>query len=430
MKRKRMFAMLLSLAMSLTLTACGDGGASGGDNTITVNIWDNNQVAGLRQIAEEWSAKSGVDVRIDVIAWDEYWTLLEAGASGGEMPDVFWMHINEAEKYMAADALLDLTPYIEADESIDMGNYYPGIVELYNYDGKQYAVPKDHDTIAVLYNKSIFDKYGVSYPSVDWTWDDYAAAAAEITEKGKADGVYGTAMNTNDGQDGWYNLIYDFGGKLISDDRKTSGMDDPKTIQAMKWLAENLFPSMPDQSSMAETNPDVLFQSGLVGMMMQGSWMVNTFYQDSNAENYAWSILPYYDANGNSQCDNGERTSQYNGLGWAASPGCDNPQAAYDLIAAFTSKEGQVKQAELGVTMAAYTDCSDAFVSAFEGMDLSPFLDIEKEGTLIQHPSSKFTTRWESAFTTGLIDAWNDPSSMESVCRALAEEMNAILAEE
>ncbi len=181
---------------------------------------------------------------------------------------------------------------------------------------------------------------------------------------------------------------------------------------------------------MAETNPDVLFQGGLVGMMMQGSWMVNTFYQDSNAENYAWSILPYYDANGNGQCDDGERTSQYNGLGWAASPDCDNPQAAYDLIAAFTSKEGQLKQAELGVTMAAYTGCSDAFVSAFEGMDLSPFLDIEKEGTLIQHPSSKFTTRWESAFTTGLIDAWNDPSSMESVCRTLAEEMNAILAEE
>ncbi len=164
MKRKRMFSMLLCLAMALTLTACGNGGSSGGgDNTITVNIWDNNQLAGLRQIAEEWSATSGVDVRIDVIAWDEYWTLLEAGASGGEMPDVFWMHINEAEKYMAADALMDLTPYIEADDSIDMGNYYPGIVELYNYDNKQYAVPKDHDTIAVIYNKSIFDKYGVSY---------------------------------------------------------------------------------------------------------------------------------------------------------------------------------------------------------------------------------------------------------------------------
>ncbi len=248
MKWKRMFAILLSLAMALTLTACGNGGASGSDNTITVNIWDNNQVAGLRQIAEEWSATSGVDVRIDVIAWDEYWTLLEAGASGGEMPDVFWMHINEAEKYIAADALMDLMPYIEADDSIDMGNYYPGIVGTYNYDNKQYAVPKDHDTIAVIYNKSIFDKYGVSHPSVDWTWNDYAAAAAEITEKGKADGAYGTAMNTNNGRDGWYNLIYNFGDKLISDDRKTSGMDDPKTIQAMKWLAENLFPSMPDQS--------------------------------------------------------------------------------------------------------------------------------------------------------------------------------------
>ncbi len=40
MKRKRTFAMLLSLAMALTLTACGEGGASGGDNNTitTVNL--------------------------------------------------------------------------------------------------------------------------------------------------------------------------------------------------------------------------------------------------------------------------------------------------------------------------------------------------------------------------------------------------------
>ena len=428
---KRMLSAGLSVLTAVTML--GGVPASAAEYTtkeLRVAIWDNNQLAGLQQIADEWSEKSGVKVSIDVITWNEYWTLLEAGASGGELPDVFWMHINEARKYMEAEMLLDLNSYIEADDAIDLSNYYEGIVNIYRNNDIQYALPKDHDTIALLYNKAIFDKYGVDYPTNDWSWDDYRDAAAKITEAGKADGVYGTAMNTNDGQDGWYNLIYDFGGKLISDDNKTSGMNDENTIKAMTWLADNLFPCMPEQNEMAVTDPDVLFQSGLVGMMLQGSWMVNTFYTAADAANYAWAEIPYYDANGNGQCDEGERCSLYNGLGWAAAANTEDPQAAYDLISAFCCEEGQLKQSELGVTMAAYKGASDAFVKAFDGMDISPFLLVEENGTLIQHPASRYTTAWEGGFTTGLVEAWQHPEKMAEVCESMAQMMNEVLASE
>ena len=448
---KRLIALLLAATMTISLAACGGSGSTAtapaqdstaaeeteaeapADNSgkvLTVNIWDNNQLEGLRAIADEWSAKTGVKVQINVITWVEYWTLLEAGAMGGEMPDVFWMHINEAQKYMRGDMLLNLNDYIAKDDAIDLANYYEGIVDIYSLDGNQFALPKDHDTIALLYNKSIFDKYGVEYPNDNWTWDDYAAAAAKIQEAGKADGKYGTAMNTNDGQDGWYNLIYGWGGKLITDDNKKSGMDDPKTLEAMKWLGDNLIPSMPEQNLMADTDPDVMFLSGIIGMMLQGSWMVNTFYTAENSADYAWAQIPYHDTNGNGQCDDGERVSLYNGLGWAAAANTKYPDEAYSLISAFCSEEGQKKQAELGVTMAAYKGCSDAFVSAFEGMDISPFLTVEESGTLIKHPASRYTTAWEGQFTTGLVPAWQDPSKMEDTCKEMAVMMNEVLASE
>ena len=447
---KRMIALLLAACMTISLTACGSGSnaaasaegktaeteasaeqkADNSGKKLTVDIWDSNQQAGLQKIADEWSAKTGVEVKINVITWVEYWTLLEAGAMGGEMPDVFWMHINEAQKYMEGDMLLNLNDYIEKDDAIDLNNYYEGIVDIYSLDGNQYALPKDHDTIALLYNKSVFDKYGVEYPNDNWTWDDYAAAAAKISEAGKADGKYGTAMNTNDGQDGWYNLIYGWGGRLITDDNKKSGMDDPKTIEAMTWLGDNLIPAMPEQNLMADTDPDVMFLSGIIGMMLQGSWMVNTFYTAENAADYAWAQIPYHDTNGNGQCDDGERVSLYNGLGWAAAANTKYPDEAYSLISYFCSEEGQKKQAELGVTMAAYKGCSDAFVGAFEGMDISPFLTVEESGTLIQHPASRYTTAWEGQFTTGLVPAWQDPSTMADVCRQMADMMNEVLASE
>ena len=205
---KKPFCLFTIICMGLSLLIFNGVFAEGGTNSgavLEVSIWDNNQLDGLSQIIDDWSAKTGVKVNINVITWVEYWTLLEAGASGGEMPDVFWMHINEAQKYMRAEKLLNLTKYIAADDSIDLENYYEGIVSIYSLDGKQYALPKDHDTIALIYNKAIFDRYGVAYPNDSWTWEDYAAAAAKITEAGKADRVFGTAMNTNDGQDGWYN---------------------------------------------------------------------------------------------------------------------------------------------------------------------------------------------------------------------------------
>lgn len=97
MKMKRIVAAAMAAAMGLgLLTACGGGNndssnasSSGDSGTLNVKIWDSTQLEGIRQICEEWSAESGVDVAVEVVNWDNYWTLLEAGASGGQMPDVF-----------------------------------------------------------------------------------------------------------------------------------------------------------------------------------------------------------------------------------------------------------------------------------------------------------------------------------------------------
>ena len=146
MKAKKLTSLLLSSVMAMSMVACGgaaDSTSTGetADSTateteamkgsvegeLTVSIWDENQRKGLQEIIDEWSAQSGVKATIQVVGWDDYWTLLEAGASGGELPDVFWMHSNQAQKYMENDMLMDLTDKIEASDKIDMGNYYEGI---------------------------------------------------------------------------------------------------------------------------------------------------------------------------------------------------------------------------------------------------------------------------------------------------------------
>ena len=434
MNIKKLASLALAGTMVVSLAACGGGSSSGGQASgdgqasggsasggeLQVNIWDNNQLAGLQEIANDWSATSGVKVNINVVDWDNYWTLLEAGASGGQMPDVFWMHSNTAQMYMENDLLLKLDDYIAKDDAIDLANYYEGVVNLYQSNGSQYAIPKDHDTIALLYNQEIFDKYGVATPTDDWTWEDVYNAAAAITEAGKADGVYGYAVNTSNNQDGWYNLIYDYGAQLITDDHKGTTIGSAEGKAGMEMVRKLLTVAAP-QATVAETGTDSLFQSNLVGMITQGSWMINSFYKAENHDNYKWAMLPYADVNGNGACDEGERQSCYNGLGWAASAAVSNPDAAYSLISYFCSKEAQEKQAKLGVTMGGYMGISEEFANAFEGMDVSPFVRIEEEGTLYFRPYTRNTTVWEDAIqqTGAFLDAWqnpDDPAVMEAAC--------------
>ena len=406
-----MFAGGLVMAMAGTAFAAGE---------IQVNIWDNNQLAGLQEIADAWSEESGVDVTINVVDWDNYWTLLEAGASGGQMPDVFWMHSNTAQMYMENDLILPLDDYIAADDAINLDNYYEGIVELYKSNGVQYALPKDHDTIALLYNKAIFDKYGVEYPTDDWSWDDVLAAATAITEAGKDDGVYGYAINTSNNQDGWYNIVYDYGAQIITDDHKgtTIGSDEAKA--AMEMLRKILEVAAP-QTTVAETGTDSLFQSGLVGMITQGSWMINSFYKAEHHDDYAWALIPYADVNENGECDEGERWSCYNGLGWAASHAVEDPDACYSLISWFCNEENQIKQAELGVTMAGMKSVSEEFANAFPGMDVSAFTKAETDAKLYFRPYTRNTTVWEDALQQagGFLDPWqnpSDPALMAAAC--------------
>ena len=430
---KKLVAFLLASMMCATaLTACGgsggssDAGSSSGSSSgsgekakaITVNIWDANQQKGIQEIADKWTETSGVKVNVEVVDWDNYWTLLEAGASGGTMPDVFWMHSNTVQMYMENDILLKLNDYIEKDSTIDMSKYYEGVKNLYTRtDGNIYALPKDHDTIALLYNKAIFDKYGVEYPTDKWTWEDMYAAAKKISEDSKGD-VYGMAMNTSNNQDGWYNLIYSYGGQVITDDHKGTTIGSDKAKAGMEMTRKLLTVGAP-QSVVAETGTDSLFMSGKVGMITQGSWMISAFYTAESHADYAWALLPYADLNGNGTCEKEERWSAYNGLGWAASAKTKDPDSCYSLIAYFCGEEGQKLQAEKGVTMGGMEGVSDAFTNAFNGMDVSPFLKAE-EYSLYFRPYTRKTTVWEDALQQAgaFLDPWQKPDDAELMSKA------------
>jgi multiple sugar transport system substrate-binding protein len=425
--KKRIMALILCMIIIISVTACGNqkeansNGSGSSTDKITVAIWDTNQQLGLQKIMDDWTAQSGIKAEIQVLQWDEYWTLLEAGASGGSLPDVFWMHSNNARKYMDNGLLLDLTDKIAKSEKIDLNNYYSDISDLYSLDGKYYAIPKDIDTIALWYNKTMFDEAGVAYPDDTWTWESLYEAAKKLT---KADGSqYGYAINTGNNQDSYYNAIYANGGYVISEDKKKSGYDDPKTIEAMKLFERMLREGIsPDLQMISENPADVLLQSGKVAMITQGSWMVPAFRDNEyTAANCDIAPLP--------MGEDGTRVSIYNGLGWAAAANGKNTDAAWSLIEYLGSKEAQLKQAELGVTMSAYKGTSESWKNGVKEFNLQAYLDM-LDSKLIFRPYSRNTAMWEDMARDELKVVWTGEATMEDTLKKIAEKMNAVLAEE
>ena len=397
-----------------------DKGSDSKDVELSVSIWDANQEPGIKEILADFTEETGIKTKLSVVKWEEYWTMLEAGAQGGSLPDVFWMHSNESERYMSNDMLLDLTDKIAESDKIDPENYPEDIWGLYTYDDKYFAVPKDVDTIALWYNKAMFDEAGLAYPTADWTWDDVTEAAKKLT---KEDGSqYGLALRNDNNQAGYYNLIYDNGGYIISDDKTKSGWDDPKTIEAMEmlegWIKDGV---MPPLEVMAENGEDVLFQSGKVAMVPQGSWMVAA-YRDNEytAENCDLVELP-------KSATTGRRVSLYNGLGWAAAANGEHTEEAWKLIEYLGSEEAQKKQAELGVTMSAYNGTSDAWAKSAD-FNLQAYINMMEDMEI--RPYSKTTVTWENEDNEILKGVYLGEKSMKDACKEMAEQMNEKLAEE
>lgn len=425
---KKAVAVGLAAATAFSLCACGGGdGSKSSSDALEVVIWDNNQQKGLQQICDLFTEETGIKVDVQVKEWDSYWTLLEAGASGGDMPDVFWMHSNNSQMYMKNNKLLKLDDYIAKSEKVDMSNYMPEITELYTYDGSYYAVPKDYDTIALWYNKKMFDDAGLEYPNENWTWDDLYEAAKKLTTGDK----YGFCMNTSNDQDTYYNMVYSMGGYIVNDDHTKSGYDDANTIKAMDYVGKLLKDCCPPATTMSETGTDVMFQSGTVAMITQGSWMTAGFLDNEYlVENCDVAILPY-------DKTTGMRTSICNGLGWAASADTKRPDDCWKLIEWLGSKEMQEKQAELGVTMSAYEGTSDKWVKCTDKFNLNAYLDITKDSTvsgvtnkLVLRPYTYNSTVWSQAAQTFFADAWADPSKMEQSCKDFAAQMNQYIEEE
>ncbi len=404
------FVLIMSCVKRTNAASSSEDGEISGK--LTFGIWDSNQAPGMQANIDLFTkANPEASVDLQITPWQEYWQKLRTAASADNLPDLFWMHVIEFDLFASSDALMDLTDRIAADPEISMDNYPQDLVKLNQYKGRQYAVPKDFDTIALWYNKTLFDQAGVAYPDDSWTWEDLVEAGKKLTNKGE--GVYGFLANNNS-QEGWGNFIHQNGGYIIGPDGR-SGFGMPETIEAIQRYVDFSFKDgIAPPIAEADTQ---LFFSGKVAMRLMGSWMVSAMNgSDYAKQNLDLVVLP----------KGKKRATLYNGLGYAISANTQNSGTAWAFEKVLASETGQRLQAENGSAMPAFKGTFEPWADSFQSQfNLKAYPD--ELPYAVPLPQAPGGTEWNALMEEAMGQILAGIIPVESGLKELAKKMNTII---
>ena len=421
---KKIGALALATTLSLSLAACG-GGNKSSDGTLTMQIWDTAQRDAMQALADAYhEINPDVTIEVQVTSWDEYWTKLEAAAGSGNLPDVFWMHTNNILMYADNGMLADVTDLYDDDTYSHYSDI--SIANTLGSDGRMYGVPKDKDTICLVYNKEMFDAAGVSYPDETWTWDDLVDASAKIYE---ATGKYGYMAYADD-QLGYWNFVYQNGGYILNEDKTAAGLDQPATIEAMKFyigLQDNDW--CPDQTYFAETAPGNAFFSEQGAMFFEGTWSLLSVMQNYPEMQGKWDVAVLPKAPNPATGDG--RATISNGLCYATSADNQDNETVMNFLRWLGTEEAQQIQSSYGAAISAYEGCEDEWVAAFDQFDykLNVQACVDMFDYSVQSVNDATRPVWKSKVSDELLRIYSGEVSVDDGLKNMNDAINSAIAE-
>lgn len=408
----------IAAAPLVAAAGCSTGAApsinlGGGRARIGYAVWDKDQVPAMQAVIAEFTKEHpDVEVTVQLTPYTSYWTRLQTSITGGGAADVFWMNAPNIKKFARYGTLLPIGDRLRKD-GITLAEHPRNLVELYQYDGQQYGVPKDFDTISLFYNRELFDKAHVPYPDETWTWQHVTDAAPE----------FGTTFAFSaalDRQRNLYPAIFQGGGWVLRDSR--SGFADEATIAGLRHLTDAIDRGWaPNAMATSDTEGRSLFQSGKIAMYNGLPNDSNLTYSDPRVRaRTGVTVLPKGKLPG----------TVIHGLANVINARTAYPDASYEFVKFMANRISGEIQGRSGAILPSFAGTQQAFLAAKPEFRLQSFVDQVPYATA--YPASVNTTAWEAMQMQILGRSWVGRGSrpIEESARLLANDMNVVLAKE
>ncbi|MET8812644.1 extracellular solute-binding protein [Streptomyces sp. NPDC004549] len=289
------------------LTACGSGGGSGADGTLTAFVYGDDaakvQAAAVTRFNSSAAARRTKGrVRLEKVPGAEYPAKLRTAMGSPNAPDVFFNWGGGSIKaYEEAHQLLDLTGTIASDPVLK-GGFLPSVLAAGALGGREYGIPmRGMQPVILFYNKRLFTEHKLKPPT---TWDQLLDTNAKLKKAGITPFALG-------GADVWPELMWleylvdRIGGPEVFDRIKNgdpAGWGDPAVLKAARTVRELIDDGAfgKGYSSVAYTNggAPAAFAKGRAAMHLMGSWEYSTQlgkFPDFAKKDLGWCPFPEFE---------------------------------------------------------------------------------------------------------------------------------------
>ncbi len=269
-------AVLLALAGMLAF--CGSTFAAPKANdtvTVWVGSWWQSQVP---LVLETWTKDyPEIALKMEPLPINGYLDKFIASALGGTPPDVIDLDATWVSTVAAKGLLQQLVGYTNG---LDVKDYAPSIWAASHYKGLLYALPNRASSTVFYYNKAVFDKAGVAYPTDGWTYTDMLQIARKITIAGQYGiGVAADISDPSNVMDLLAASIWAHGGDFLSKDNAKATINSPKSVEGLAFWSElyTKYHVAPQGTPNFSTTRDLvpLFEANKLGMVTGSSNIVD-----------------------------------------------------------------------------------------------------------------------------------------------------------
>ncbi|SEM27624.1 extracellular solute-binding protein [Streptacidiphilus jiangxiensis] len=368
--RRGIAAAVLATAIAVSASACGSsGGSSSGGSAanagpVTITWWDTSDATNEAPtykalVAQFEQANPNIKVNyVNVPFANAQAKFTTAATAGKGAPDVLRSDVGWVAGFAQAGLLapLDGTP-----AAAEKSSFEPQLIQQATYQGKLFGMPEVTDTLALMYNKSLFAKAGIT--AAPKTWDELKADSALVKQKA---GVDGFAFNPAS----YYAMpfLYGEGTDMVDLANKKLEFNSAAAIKGINTLKDLV--SAPGVSKL-DTTPNGYanimdaFETGKVASIIQGPWETTNVFKGaafSDKTNLGIAVVPAGSA--------GKAGAPIGGHNLVAYAGSDaaHQAASEKFIAFLTSAQSQIEIATKNSTLPTRTDAYTSAVTANPGI--------------------------------------------------------------
>lgn len=288
------------------------------------------------------------DTHVELALLPNYATRLRTVLEGETPPDVMRLNAFLVPDLVAKGLLAPLPTTL-----VDYADLSPLLRQMGEVAGTAYCIPHEVNTLALLYNRTLFDAAQLAYPTGDWTWETLRSTAEKLSDvEAKR---YGLVLPADFSR--WLPFLYQAGGTVMDSTTLSMTLSSPAASTALQFYSDLVVDGMAAApTTLGNSWAGEAFAQGHAAMTLEGNWLLPYLAESAPTLDYGVAPLP---AGPVGQASLAFATC------YAIAAGSTQAHAARTLIQFLTSAESQQPWLSLTAALPARRDLIDAWLLTY-----------------------------------------------------------------